>query len=213
MPSLLDPIREKLAETTARKPRGWLGRLMYGRLAALDTYSRLALEKLQLTADDRYLEIGQGGGLLLEKALETAASGAAIDHSPEMVALASERNADAVEAGRCEVVAGDAEALPWPDGAFTCCACIATFLFFQQPTRVLAEIRRALAPGGRLVVITPSEDAPAFVRKLLRSSEGGVHLYAPADFEALLHQAGFAEWTVGIEKKRLVCHASTGENS
>lgn len=211
MSPLLGGLRRRFFETTARRPSGWLGRLIYGRLAALDTYSQLAVEKLRLTPDDRYLEIGQGGGLLLEKALTTAASGAGLDHSPEMVALSRRRNAGAIEAGRCDVVVGDAQALPWPDDTFTCCACVATFLFFEHPVAVLEEIRRVLAPGGRVVVITPSEEAPAFVRGLADSAEAAVYLYSPEELETLLDEAGYAEWTVGIEKKRLVAVARTGE--
>jgi SAM-dependent methyltransferase len=203
MAGTISRARRRLFETAARRPGGWLGRLVYGSLTRLSSFDRLALDKLQLEADDRYLEIGPGGGGLLARALEVAASGGAIDHSPDMVRLALSRNAAAVEAGRCEIVCGDAQALPWPDDAFTTCACVATFLFFDRPVAALSEMRRVLAPGGRVVIITPGEDAPAFLKGLHSDGEG-VYLYSNETLADLMRHAGFAEFTVDTEQGRLV---------
>lgn len=120
-----------------------------------------------------------------------------------MVRLALRRNAAAVEAGRCEIVCGDAQALPWPDDAFTTCACVATFLFFDRPVAALSEMRRVLAPGGRVVIITPGEDAPAFLKGLHSDGEG-VYLYSTAAFEDLMREAGYEDFMVGMEQGRLV---------
>lgn len=75
MAGTISRARRRLFETAARRPGGWLGRLVYGSLTRLSSFDRLALDKLQLEADDRYLEIGPGGGGLLARALEVAASG------------------------------------------------------------------------------------------------------------------------------------------
>jgi SAM-dependent methyltransferase len=45
-----------------------------------------------------------------------------------------------------------AEALPFPDASFDHVACIAALLYFDDPHRALAEIRRVLKPGGRVVL-------------------------------------------------------------
>ncbi len=42
----------------------------------------IALEALQLTREDRYVELCFGGGQVLERALATVQSAAGIDHSP-----------------------------------------------------------------------------------------------------------------------------------
>ena len=51
-----------------------------------------------------------------------AAGAAAVDHSPEMVRLARELNADAIAAGRLEIARADAVALPFADGGLTVAA-------------------------------------------------------------------------------------------
>ena len=203
MAAVLSRLRRHLFEIAARRPGGRLGRLMYGSLARVSSFDTLALEKLQLTGEDRYLEIGPGGGGLLARALTTAAFGAAVDHSPDMVHLARRRNVAAVTAGLCEIVCGDAQDLPWRDDAFTACACVATFLFFERPVVALREVRRVLAPGGRVLIITPGEDAPSFLKGLHSAGEG-VFLYSTEAFEDLMLKAGFSDFAVGMERGRLV---------
>jgi len=52
---------------------------------------RWTLDKLQLKPDDIFLEIGCGGGVLLNMALETVKHAKAIDHSSDMVQIAKEK--------------------------------------------------------------------------------------------------------------------------
>jgi len=52
-------------------------------------------------------------------------------------------------------VAADAEDLPFPDGVFTRVECDAVLEHVQRPDRVMAEIRRVLAPGGFAHLVTP----------------------------------------------------------
>jgi SAM-dependent methyltransferase len=54
-------------------------------------------------------------------------------------------------------VVGDLCALPFPDGAFDACLNVVTLEHVKDPARVLREIGRALAPGGRLLLIAPFE--------------------------------------------------------
>jgi malonyl-CoA O-methyltransferase len=50
------------------------------------------------------------------------------------------------------VAAGDAEALPFRDGAFDLLASTSTFQWLEALEPALAECARVLAPGGRLVL-------------------------------------------------------------
>ncbi|MDE3168420.1 MAG: methyltransferase domain-containing protein [Acidobacteriota bacterium] len=52
-------------------------------------------------------------------------------------------------------VAADAEALPFPDEVFTRVECDAVLEHVRDPARVAAEIRRVLAPGGYVHLVTP----------------------------------------------------------
>jgi ubiquinone/menaquinone biosynthesis C-methylase UbiE len=128
---------------------------------------------------------------VLERALETVPSAAGIDHSPDMLALASERNAGALAAGRLELVQGDVHELPWADGEFTCAVCLNAFFFIERPAAFLPEVRRVLAPGGRFVLLTATRGAE-------RGGPWGPALrtYEPERLRAMLLAAGFAEATV-----------------
>ena len=50
-----------------------------------------------------------------------------------------------------DVVAGTAEALPFDSGAFDCVVCTFTLCSVHTPAAALAEARRVLKPGGRLL--------------------------------------------------------------
>jgi SAM-dependent methyltransferase len=185
------PEFERFVDITARRPSGAAGASHYRDPKEHEGSFAAGLAALELTPDDRYLELCFGGGQVLERALETVPSAAGIDHSPDMHALARELNADAVAAGRLELVQGDVHELPWPDGEFTCAACLNAFFFIEHPPEFLGEVRRVLAPGGRFVLVTAMRDAawngpwsPA------------LRTYEPEALRAMLLAAGFAGVTV-----------------
>jgi SAM-dependent methyltransferase len=185
------PEFERFVDITARRPSGDAGGGHYRDPKEHEDSFVLALETLRLTNADRYLELCFGGGQVLERALATVPSAAGIDHSGDMLALALERNADAVDAGRLELVQGDVHELPWPDDEFTCAACLNAFFFVERPADFLAEVGRVLAPGGRFVLLTAVRDAawngpwaPA------------LQTYEPEAVRSMLLDAGFAEATV-----------------
>ncbi len=207
MPGVLSRLKSHLVTVAARKPSGFLGRFIYGTLASADSLGRTAIERLQPQPDDRYLEIGQGGGLLLRRVLETVEFGAGIDHSPDMAKLALRNNHAAAQEGRAQIVVGDAARLPWGEAQFTCCACVATFLFFPDPDAALEEMYRVLRPGGRVVIITPASRAPTFVRSLQSADDEGPRLYSQDEFADMLDDAGFANIEVDLTAKRLIAYA------
>jgi len=151
---------------------------------------RAILAELNLKRQDVLLEVGCGGGVLLRQALESGCRAAAIDHSPEMVRLATEINKAAVEAGRLEILEGTAEKLPFPDGTFTCATMSGVFGFIADPVAALREIRRVLRPGGRIMIMgtdpsmkgTPAAPEPMASR---------INFCDDAAFELLGRQAGF----------------------
>ena len=180
---------DKFVDKTGRKPSGWLGRRMYSNPRGHYKSFRLTLDKLQLKPDDIFLEIGGGGGVLLNMALETVKHAKAIDHSSDMVQIAIEKNQEAVSEGRVEIVVGNAESLPWGDNSFTCAAAANVFFFIGKPMVVLKELHRVLKPGGRLV-ITSVEDS--ILPKLLFALwSHSMHLYKNSDMESMLKHAGF----------------------
>jgi ubiquinone/menaquinone biosynthesis C-methylase UbiE len=90
----------------------------------------------------------------------------------------------------------DAQALPFAEGAFDLVTCRIAPHHFEEPRRFLAEARRVLRPGGRLVVqdhVVPEDAATA------RAIDGFERLRDPSHVRAfsrgewarMLHGAGF----------------------
>ena len=107
----------KFVDKTARKPSGWFAKRMYSNPRGHYKSFRWTLDKLQLEPDDIFLEIGCGGGVLLNMALEIVKHARAIDHSADMVQIAKEKNQKGVSEVRVEIVQGNAESLPWDDNS------------------------------------------------------------------------------------------------
>ena len=181
-----------LTDRLFRRPSGWLARRFYRdprpHFASFDT----TLAALSLGPDDRLLEIGCGGGTLLERALRFAGSAKAIDHSAEMVAMTSERNAEAITTGRLVVEQAEAERLPFANGEFTVAVLTNVFFFLYEPECVLEEIHRVLASGGRLAIHTEAPGTPAWMAPIARR----MRFYDDAKLVQLLVDTGFRDPTM-----------------
>lgn len=145
-----DAFEDWLTDRVARRPAGRRAREVYGAEDVHDFARRAILDALGLGPQDRLLDVGCGGGLLLRDALASGAAATGLDHSEEMVRLAGAR------APGAEVVLGSAERLPFGDASFTAVAMSIVFFFLPDPVAVLRECRRVLAPGGRIAVYTTS---------------------------------------------------------
>jgi len=180
---------DKFVDMTARRPSGWFARRMYRNPRGHYRAFYLTLDKLALKQDDTLLEIGCGGGVLLNMALKTVKEAKAIDHSPDMVRIARERNQEALAEGRVEIVHGDAESLPWDDDLFTCATAAEMFFFIEEPAIVLKEFYRVLKLGGRLVIT--SIEASILPKLLFLPWARSMHLYRNREMESMLREAGF----------------------
>ena len=179
-----------LTDRRARRPSGAQSRDVYRDPLYHYPNFRVILDELALTPDDHLLEVGCGGGAMLNIALRSGCRAAAVDHSAAMVGLARTVNADAVAAGRLDVREARADRLPFPDATFTCAAMTGVLGFLADPVAAFAEIRRVLVPGGRFVGLgsdpkyrgTPAAPEPMASR---------LRFYEPAELEAIARQAGF----------------------
>ena len=67
-------------------------------------------------------------------------------------AMLAQRRAGTTAPPNVHFLAASAQALPYSTGAFDAVICTAAFHHFPEPAVALAEVRRILRPGGRLII-------------------------------------------------------------
>lgn len=154
------------------------------------------LEFLSLTPEDYLLEVGSGGGYFLMQALKSGCRASAIDHSPDMVKLASEQNSKSIAEGRLDILEGDAEELPFHDSHFTCAVCTGVFAFIQDPTAFFSEMYRVLAPNGRIALFTGSKELKGTPAEIDPLAADKIRYYEDEDLIKLAKGAGFKQVSV-----------------
>lgn len=113
-------------------------------------YARPAvLNLLGDVAGRRILDAGCGSGPLLADLKEQGASVAGFDASPAMIRLARERLGDEADLK----VANLTQSLPYDAESFDDALVVLVLHYLEDWSRPLAELRRVLSPGGRLVVV------------------------------------------------------------
>jgi ubiquinone/menaquinone biosynthesis C-methylase UbiE len=138
------------------------------------------------------LEIGAGTGLNLPH-YQQAEKVVAVEPDPSMARRLPGRIAEA--SVPVEVVAGSAETLPFPDGAFDTVVITFVLCSVADPAAALAEIRRVLAPRGRLVLLEHVQGDDELARwqnrltPLHRKLAGNCHLNR--DTKRAVAEAGF----------------------
>jgi arsenite methyltransferase len=158
---------------------------------------RATLAALDLEPGERVLDIGCGPGYLVEEMAERVGPEGSVhglDPSPSMLAIARRR------AGAAELSEGDALALPVPDASFDAAVSTQVYEYVADMPAALAEVRRVLRPGGRLLVLDTdwdsivwrSSDDARMVRVLAAWEEHLVHPRLPRALPELLGGAGFA---------------------
>ncbi len=112
-------------------------------------------ERLGLTPGTRVLDVGCGSGTLWRQDGPSPRRLVLVDRSRGMLAAAS-RAVDGELGAHC--VCCDAESLPFANASFD--LVVANHVLYHVPDvyRALAEIRRVLTPGGRLVAATNGGD-------------------------------------------------------
>ncbi|MFI7611041.1 class I SAM-dependent methyltransferase [Nonomuraea terrae] len=112
------------------------------------------LDAARVGEHDRVLDIGCGAGVSSRAAARRAARGRVLgaDLSGPMLERA---RLDAAGIGNVVFEQADAQAHPFPEGAFDAAISQYGVMFFTDPVAAFTNIGRALRPGGRLVFVVP----------------------------------------------------------
>ena len=158
-------------------------------------------EALGAAPGERILDVGCGPGFYcaeLAEEVEPSGSVVGVDSSPAMLELAARRCAGLEGV---ELRPADAVSLPVDDASFDAALCVQVLEYVPDPTVALAEMRRALRPGGRVVVwdidwATVSMHAldSALTERVLRAWDQHLaHPSLPRTLGPQLRSAGFEE--------------------
>jgi ubiquinone/menaquinone biosynthesis C-methylase UbiE len=120
--------------------------------------ARLIGEAAALAPHTRALELGCGTGIFTRQFAATGAHMIAIDVSPELLAIAAEKECDGAIAYRID----DAESMSFDNASFDAVVG-SSVLHHLHIDQALLEIRRVLKPGGRLAFAEPNMMNPQIV--------------------------------------------------
>jgi ubiquinone/menaquinone biosynthesis C-methylase UbiE len=167
-----------------------------------DRYARDLIARARpIGPSDRVLDLGCGTGIVARALRERLGGGAklaGVDVSPKMIAKARSLAPD------IEWHEGDALALPFADGSFDLVLCQQMLQFVPDRLKAVREMRRVLAPRGRLLVSTwkprafqPLHDALGRIAERHLGTGNDKRYSLDADVvTSLLSEAGFSELDV-----------------
>ena len=108
-----------------------------------------------LRPGERLLDVGCGTGIIANQAARRVGPKGRVvglDISEGMLVCARAEAARRGISAWIEYRAGDAEALPFADGAFDCATCLFTLMHLPNPQQAVRDLYRVLSPQGRALV-------------------------------------------------------------
>lgn len=179
--------------------------------ALMERWAGQLVDAAGIGAGERVLDVGCGTGIVARTAAARVGphgSVAALDLNEQMVDVARA----AAGSSPIEWRTGNACALDFPDGAFDAVLSQQMLQFVSEPLAALGEMRRVLAPGGRVAVnvCRAIEHSPAYIpladalaRHVGPPAGAGMRspfsVWSADEFRGLLEGAGFRDVKVKIE--------------
>ncbi len=167
-------------------------------------FATALLEAAGLHRGERVLDVACGTGVVTRLAAEQVGSSGAVaglDINPAMLAVARSVSSSGAA---IEWHEASAESLPLADGSFDVVLSSLGLQFVPDKASALREMRRVLAPGGRLAIATVGPTPPLFAileQALVRHLKPEVaafmrvvfSLHEPQELETLTSGAGFRD--------------------
>lgn len=124
-----------------------------GDLREEQTYYKWIISLLGDVKSKKLLDIGCGGGYLLEEAIKNGIRATGLEISESAIKKARNR------APKAKIIQGIAEKLPFKDKDFDIVVCLGSLEHFLSPRRALKEIARVLKDDGICCIVLPNRFA------------------------------------------------------
>ena len=196
------------------KPEGVMGKIVVAMMnkghAGIAAWG---FSHLDLQGNEQVLDCGCGGGANVAVFLRMVDEGhvTGLDYSTVSVAKARKVNSAAIAAGRCSIVQGNVQELPFDDGGFDVVTAFETVYFWPELPRCFGEMHRVLKPGG-VFMITNEANGRTKSHEKWQKIVDNMSVYTGEELEKLLTGAGFARVKIDedLEHDRLNVRAYKG---
>jgi len=153
-----------------------------------------AIGMLDISPDDRVLDVGCGTGFATEGLLRETERVHGLDQSPHQLAKAFEKFG---RRGPVRFYLGDAERLPFASNSFDVVWSSGSIEYWPDPEATLRELRRVGKPGGQVLVVGP--DYPN--RTIFQKAADAIMLfYDEAEADRMFAEAGFETFEHHIQQ-------------
>jgi arsenite methyltransferase len=181
------------------KPSGFIGKNILAPLwnKRNKSLNDTALEALKIEERDRILEVGFGGGYLMNEMIKKTIHGkiVGIDISKELVKAGVRKFEQYIKNGKMELKCAKAETLPFPAKFFTKVCSINSIFYWEDALDAFIEMNRVLEQNGMVVICFTSKQH----LKNLKLVHEALKQYEKQDVMDMLEKAGF---------RQLECHTA-----
>src|ERR1051326_1277628 len=154
------------------------------------------LALMGLKPSDRVLDLGCGTGWASRRLARVAAEVIGVDVADEMLRRAEQASSDS---SNIRYVWGSAEKIPVPDNYFTKVLSVESFYYYADQGKALEELRRVLAPGGKLFILINLYKDNHYSLRWVSELKVPVQTLSEQEYRVLLARHGFSN----VQKRRI----------
>jgi arsenite methyltransferase len=163
-----------------------------------------ALDLMEIGPGDRILDLGCGTGWASRRMARSAGEVVGLDVADEMLHRAREASTGLANV---RYVWGSAEKIPFSDRNFTKVLSVESFYYYADQGKALDELRRVMAPGGRLFILINLYKDNHYSLRWASELKVPVQALSQQEYIALLEARGFSL----VEARRIPDRSPTPE--